>query len=116
MKICVWEKNAWMKKMSIIKNTPKHEVKNADLDLLREMKIADEMYARGYEFWPLDIYKAKAKDFQVIDGKIMPALTSIDGMGEKAAQQVEEAAKGEPLHPWKTSATEQKHHKHVSRK
>ena len=29
--------------MSIIKNTPKHEVKNADLDLLREMKIADEM-------------------------------------------------------------------------
>ena len=82
-------------KMSIIKNTPKHEVKNADLDLLREMKIADEMYARGYEFWPLDIYKAKAKDFQVIDGKIMPALTSIDGMGEKAAQQVEEAAKGE---------------------
>ena len=82
-------------KMRIIKNTPKHEVKNADLDLLREMKIADEMYARGYEFWPLDIYKAKAKDFQVIDGKIMPALTSIDGMGEKAAQQVEEAAKGE---------------------
>ena len=37
------------------------------------------------------------KDFQVIDGKIMPALTSIDGMGEKAAQQVEEAAKGEPF-------------------
>ena len=71
-------------KMSIIKNTPKHEVKNADLDLLREMKIADEMYARGYEFWPLDIYKAKAKDFQVIDGKIMPALTSIDGMGRKS--------------------------------
>ena len=78
-----------------IKNTPKHEVKNADLDLLREMKIADEMYARGYEFMPIDIYKAKAKDFQVIDGKIMPAFTSIDGMGEKAALQVEEAARGE---------------------
>lgn len=38
----------------------------------------------------------KAKDFQVIDGKIMPAFTSIDGMGEKAAIQVEEASKGEP--------------------
>ncbi len=82
-------------RMRQIKNTPKHEVKNADLDLLREMKIADEMYARGYEFLPLDIYKAKAKDFQVMDGKIMPALTSIDGMGEKAAMQVEEASKGE---------------------
>ena len=79
-----------------IKNTPKHEVKNADLDLLREMKIADEMYARGYEFHPLDVYQAKAKDFQVMDGKIMPALTSIDGMGEKAALQVEEASHGEP--------------------
>lgn len=83
-------------RMRQIKNTPKHEVKNADLDLLREMKIADEMYARGYEFLPMDIYKAKAKDFQVIDGKIMPAFTSIDGMGEKAAMQVEEASKGEP--------------------
>ena len=60
-----------------IKNTPKHEVKNADLDLLREMKIADEMYARGYEFMPIDIYKAKAKDFQVIDGKIMPLLPAL---------------------------------------
>ena len=84
-------------RMRQIKNTPKHEVKNADLDLLREMKIADEMYARGYEFMPLDIYKAKAKDFQIIDGKIMPALTSIDGMGEKAALQVEEASKNEPF-------------------
>lgn len=83
-------------RMRQIKNTPKNEVKNADLDLLREMKIADEMYARGYEFLPMDIYRAKAKDFQVIEGKIMPAFTSIDGMGEKAAMQVEEASKGEP--------------------
>lgn len=83
-------------RMQQIKLTPKHEVKNADLDLLREMKIADEMYARGYEFHTLDIYQAKAKDFQVMGGKIMPALTSIDGMGEKAALQVEEASKGEP--------------------
>ena len=51
-------------KMSIIKNTPKHEVKNADLDLLREMKIADEMYARGYEFWPLDITRQRQKIFK----------------------------------------------------
>ena len=72
-------------------------ISNVEDDELKDMRIVQEMYARGYEFWPLDIYKAKAKDFQVIDGKIMPALTSIDGMGEKAAQQVEEAAKGEPF-------------------
>lgn len=84
-------------RMKEIKSTPKHEVKNADLDLLREMKIADEMYARGYEFMPLDIYRAKAKDFQVINGKIMPPFTSIDGMGEKAAIAAEEASTGEPF-------------------
>ena len=84
-------------RMKEIQNTPKFEVKNADLDLLREMKIADEMYARGFEFMPLDIYRAKAKDFQIIDGKIMPPYSAIDGMGEKAAKEAAEASKGEPF-------------------
>ena len=51
------------------------------------------MYARGFEFMPIDIYKADDKYFQVIDGKIMPSLASIDGMGEKAAAQLKAAAK-----------------------
>ena len=62
-------------------------------DTLRDMRIVHEMYARGYEFCPLDIYKAKANHFQIIDGKLMPSLSSIDGMGEKAAEGVVEAAK-----------------------
>ena len=51
------------------------------------------MYARGFEFLPLDIYQAKASRFQIIDGKLMPSLGTIEGMGEKAAEAVEEAAK-----------------------
>ena len=51
------------------------------------------MYARGLEFMPIDIYRAKAKDFQIIDGKIMPAFVAIDGLGESVALQIEEAAK-----------------------
>lgn len=58
-----------------------------------DMKIVQEMYARGYEFVPIDIFTAKAKHFQIIDGKLMPALNSIDGMGDKAAEGVVEAAK-----------------------
>ena len=54
------------------------------------------MYARGYEFMPLDIYRAKDKYFQIIDGKIMPSFASIDGMGEKAAEQAMLAAKDGP--------------------
>lgn len=60
---------------------------------LRDMRIVQEMYARGYEFMPLDIYRAHATHFQVIDGKIMPSLSSIEGMGEKAAEAVMEEAK-----------------------
>ena len=57
------------------------------------MKIVQEMYARGFEFVPIDIYRAKAKMFQIVDGKLMPSLASIEGMGDKAAEAVEEAAK-----------------------
>ena len=38
------------------------------------MKIVQEMYARGLEFMPIDIYRAKAKMFQIIDGKLMRLL------------------------------------------
>ena len=52
-----------------------------------------EMYARGFEFAPIDIYKAKANRFQIVDGKLMPSLQTINGMGEKAAVLAEEEAK-----------------------
>lgn len=62
-------------------------------DVLKDMKIVQEMYARGFEFLPLDIYTAKADKFQIIDGKLMPPLNSIEGMGDKAAEAVEAASK-----------------------
>ena len=62
-------------------------------DTMKDMKIVQEMYARGYEFMPLDIFRAHSRNFQIIDGKIMPSLNSIDGLGEKAADAVMEAAK-----------------------
>ncbi len=58
-----------------------------------DMKIVQEMYARGFEFMPIDIFRAHAKNFQIIDGKLMPSLNSIDGLGEKAADAIVEAAK-----------------------
>jgi len=66
-------------------------------DTLKDMKIVQEMYARGFEFMPIDIYRAKARDFQIIDGKLMPSLSTIDGLGEKAAEAIEEAAKQGPF-------------------
>lgn len=61
-------------------------------DTLKDMKIVQEMYARGFEFLPVDLYRAKAHHFQIIDGKLMPALSTIEGLGDKAADAVVEAA------------------------
>ena len=65
-------------------------------DVMKDMKIVQEMYARGFEFAPIDLYKAKAKMFQIVDGKLMPSFASIEGMGDKAAEAVEEAGKDGP--------------------
>ena len=66
-------------------------------DTMKDMHIVQEMYARGFEFWPLDIYRAKADRFQIIDGKLMPSLSTIEGMGDKAAEQLYAAAKDGPF-------------------
>ena len=64
---------------------------------MKDMRIVQEMYARGFEFLPVDIYRAKAHKFQIIDGKLMPSLSTIEGLGDKAADQLEEAAKDGPF-------------------
>ena len=62
-------------------------------DTLKDMRIVQEMYARGFDFVPIDLYQAKAHRFQIIGDKLMPALDTIDGLGDKAADAVVEAAK-----------------------
>lgn len=76
-----------------IKSIEKKDRKKKDEDVLGDAYIVLEMYARGFEFMPIDIYKAKPKQFQIIDGKIMPSLITIDGLGDKAAYILYESAK-----------------------
>ena len=67
-----------------------------DKELVKDMKIVQEFYARGFKFEPIDIYKVNVDRFQIIDGKLMPSLSTIDGLGGIAAESlVKEAAKGE---------------------
>ena len=75
----------------------KDELSKKEQDTLKDMRIVQEMYARGFTFMPIDIYKAKARECQIIDGKIMPPLSSVEGLGDKACEQVEEAAKHGPF-------------------
>ncbi len=75
----------------------KDTLSKKEQDTLRDMRIVQEMYARGFEFLPIDVYRAHAKNFQIIDGKLMPAINTIDGMGDKAAEGVVDAAKDGPF-------------------
>ena len=70
---------------------------NKEQDTLKDMRLVQEMYARGYEFLPIDIYHSQATKFQIVDGKLLPPFSSIDGMGDKAADAVEMAAKDGPF-------------------
>jgi len=75
----------------------KDSLSNKEKDVYRDMKIAQEMYARGFEFMPIDIYRSHPDRFQIVDGKLLPALNTIEGMGDNAAIAVAEAAKDGPF-------------------
>ena len=63
-------------------------------DSYHDMRIVQEMYVRGFEFTPIDLFKVQATRFQIVDGKLMPSLSSIEGLGNKAAESIVEAALG----------------------
>ena len=66
-------------------------------DMLKDMRSVLEMYARGYEFMKIDVYTADSRNVKIIDGKLMPPLSSIAGLGEVAADSIVEAAKNGPF-------------------
>lgn len=75
----------------------KDTLSNKEQDTYKDMRLVQEMYARGFEFLPIDIYKSEPHHFQIIDGKLLPALNTIDGLGDNAAVAIAEAAKDGPF-------------------
>ncbi len=71
----------------------KDELSKAEQDTFKDMHNVLEMYARGFEFVPIDIYSAEAHRFRIVGDKLMAALDTIDGVGAAAAEQIEDAAK-----------------------
>lgn len=64
-------------------------------NLLTILEVANEMYMRGIQFVPIDLYKSDVKRFKITDNGILPPLTALQGLGLAAAQSIaEERAKG----------------------
>ncbi len=64
-----------------------------DKNMYSILEIVLEMYERGINFLPMDLYKSHATKFKIEDGGIRPPLNSIPGLGTVAAESIEEAKK-----------------------
>lgn len=74
------------------------EATNKDAGVLECLKVALEMAARGIKIANFDLYKSKASTFTVQnDNTIIPAFSSIDGLGVVVANNIEAEAKKAPF-------------------
>ena len=74
------------------------QVPQKDKDNLRDLKVVQEFYARGFEFMKIDLYQSDARIFRITDDKrLLPPFTTIEGMGLGAAESLAVAAKDGPF-------------------
>ena len=59
---CVWGVRSWVSSGGL-QEEGADTLSKKEQDTLRDMRIVQEMYARGFDFLPLDIYTAKARHF-----------------------------------------------------
>ena len=65
-------------------------------NLIPVLEICIEMYARGINFVPVDLYKSHATNFLQTDDGILPPLSALPGLSENDAQRItDEREKGE---------------------
>lgn len=67
------------------------ELTAKERNLITALEIALEMHARGFRFYPVDLYQSEARRFKIYrDGLLLP-FTALPGVGENAAQSLVEA-------------------------
>jgi DNA polymerase-3 subunit alpha (Gram-positive type) len=70
-----------------------NELSQKEKNILTLLALVIEMYERGIEMLPVDIYKSEALRFTMEEGKIRPSLNSLSGLGNNAALSIAEARK-----------------------
>lgn len=65
-----------------------NDLSQKDRNVLTILEVANEMYARGIKFLPVDLYKSDAVRFLVTPEGIRPPLNTLQGLGEAAARNI----------------------------
>jgi DNA polymerase III subunit alpha, Gram-positive type len=68
-----------------------------DKDMYENLELVLEMYERGFNFLPIDLYKSHATKFCVEENGLRPPLNSISGMGTVAAEGILSAVNEKPF-------------------
>ncbi|MDR0405421.1 MAG: PolC-type DNA polymerase III, partial [Clostridiales bacterium] len=74
-----------------------NEATQKDKNILTILEIVTEMYARGIQFLPIDLYRSDASRFLAAEGNILPPLCALAGLGKSVADSVVEAREQEPF-------------------
>ncbi|NLK37722.1 MAG: PolC-type DNA polymerase III, partial [Epulopiscium sp.] len=70
------------------------EATTKEKNKLTVLEIIVEYYARGFRFFPMDLYKSDARKFIVAEGGLIPPFNSLQGLGTTAAQSIVEGRRG----------------------
>ena len=91
---------SFKKRNEILTRVQNHEpVSNPELATINALESTVEMYDRGYSFAPLNVMTSQATQFSIDEKKnqVIPALTSINGLGESVALQIIKARNEHPF-------------------
>ncbi len=80
-------------KETILEIDKKDNITAKEKGLYTVLEVANEMYLRGIQFLPIDLYKSDSKRFKIIQGDILLPISSIQGVGTTAAKSIEEERK-----------------------
>ena len=70
-----------------------NEMTAKERGLLTVLEVSLEMYCRGYNLLPVDLYKSHAQRFIIKDKALLAPFNSLPGLGTKAAYNIMEARK-----------------------
>ena len=85
-RMCTEDVEALRGMIEDIKALDKSERTATKDDEMTILEILIEMNLRGVHMLPIDIYQSEAADFKIVNGRILPPINSLPGVGLSAAE------------------------------